>query len=281
MVGNKIAILSGKGGTGKTFVSVNLANVAKPSVYCDCDVEEPNGHLFFQPENIKIDKVYTTIPVIDEKLCNGCRKCVDFCRFHALLYLKHKPLVFKESCHACGGCAMVCPQHAITEEKREIGHIEMGVSNHVNVISGILNLGEVSGVPIIHKIYEKAEIFGQTIFVDCPPGSDCSVIESVTDADCCVIVVEQTLFGFHNFKMVHELVSELDKPCCVIINKYECPFPPIEEYCKQYHIPIIARLPFDKDIANLTSQGIIASEVIPHVRETFLDIYQKIGECMQ
>ena len=144
-----IAVLSGKGGTGKTLVSVNLAAAAKNSVYVDCDVEEPNGHLFFKPENIREEKISVKIPAVENKLCSGCRQCVDFCKFNALAYVKDKLIIFDDICHSCGGCVMLCPEKALTEKHKAIGKLQKGISGGVKVYTGILNAGEASGIPII------------------------------------------------------------------------------------------------------------------------------------
>lgn len=204
----KIACLSGKGGAGKTLVAVNLAATAGNCTYIDCDVEEPNGRLFLKPENIWMDSVDSLLPDFDAGRCTGCRQCVDFCRFHALMYIKEKPMVFSEVCHSCGGCMLVCPEDAITEKPKPIGMLEVGSHGKIKVVTGILNPGEATGVPIIREALKLAE--GMTI-IDCPPGSACSVMESVMDADYCLLVAEPTAFGFHNFRMVHELVTLLKK----------------------------------------------------------------------
>ena len=195
----KIAILSGKGGTGKTLVSVNLASVSDNSCYIDCDVEEPNGHLFFKPKNIKRTKISVKIPRVDDDMCNGCRSCVNFCRFNALAFLSGKIRVFPNICHSCGGCEYICKQGAITETNKEIGGIHYGISDNVHVYSGILNIGESSGVPIIKELLEF-DYNDYDTFIDCPPGSACTVMESIKDVDYCVIVVEPTLFGLHNMR---------------------------------------------------------------------------------
>ena len=204
----KIACLSGKGGAGKTLTAVNLAAAAEKAVYIDCDVEEPNGRLFFRPDHVVTETVCSLLPEFDAGACTGCRECVQFCRFHALMYVKDKPMVFSEVCHSCGGCSLVCPKKAITEKKKPIGILETGDSQTVRVVTGILNPGEASGVPVIREALKKAE--GLTI-IDCPPGSACSVMESVMDADFCILVAEPTAFGFHNFQMVCQLVSLLGK----------------------------------------------------------------------
>ena len=176
-----IAVLSGKGGTGKTLVSVNLAAVSSEAVYIDCDVEEPNGHLFFKPSKPRKEEITIKIPKFDHRICDGCRKCVDFCKFNALAYIKDKVVVFDEVCHACGGCALVCPKEAISEEDKVIGRIEKGRSDNVCVNTGILNRGVAAGIPIIDKLLEdnKELADGKISLIDCPPGSACRDRKSV------------------------------------------------------------------------------------------------------
>ena len=228
----KIAVLSGKGGTGKTLVSVNLAYTAKKALYLDCDVEEPNGHLFFKPDNLTKEDVSVKIPYVNDYLCNGCRKCVDFCKFNALAYINNKVKVFSEVCHSCGGCIEVCPESAISEINKSIGKIEKGNLEDVTVVSGILNTGEASGVPIIKAMIDDKNINEQVNIVDCPPGSACIVMESIKDADYCIMVAEPTIFGRHNLKMVYDLVKLFDKPHGVVLNKCLEGHNPSEQFCK-------------------------------------------------
>ena len=255
----KIAVLSGKGGTGKTLVSVNLAAAAKQSTYIDCDVEEPNGHLFFRPENVFSEQVTIKIPFVNEHLCNGCRKCIDFCKFNALVYIKDKVIVFDEVCHSCGGCVLLCPERALSEKNKVIGEVQKGVSQNVNVITGILNTGEASGIPIIKKLLSgNGKQKGMPTFIDCPPGSACIVMESIKDADYCLLVAEPTLFGVHNLDMVYELVNLFDKPCGAILNKCLEEENPAEIYCKAKGIKILGRIPFDNELGLLNSNAKIA-----------------------
>ncbi|MDO5361156.1 MAG: ATP-binding protein [Eubacteriales bacterium] len=273
----KIACLSGKGGAGKTLTAVNLAAAAKNATYIDCDVEEPNGRLFLKPENIKETTVSSLLPVFDADKCTGCRKCVDFCRFHALMFLKEKPMLFPEVCHSCGGCMMVCPEGAITEEPKPVGILEIGTHKNIQVVSGILNPGEASGVPLIRAALKHDN--GLTI-IDCPPGSACSVMESVMDADYCILVVEPTAFGFHNFCMVHELVTLLKKKCGVVINKEDTPFEPLEEFCRKHNLPVLARIPYNPEIAALAAKGEIVSEKNEQTQEIFQHILAQIGGAL-
>ena len=273
----KIAVLSGKGGAGKTFTAVNLAAAAEKSVYIDCDVEEPNGHLFFKPQEIQKEEVTTKLPEFDPEKCNGCKACVEFCKFHALIYIKEKPKVFQEVCHACGGCSLVCPNQAVREKDRQVGMLELGSHGEVQVITGILNLGEASAVPVIKKALQEGNSKEKNIFIDCPPGSACSVMESIEDADYCLLVAEPTAFGFHNFCMVHELAGILGKPCGVVINKYDEVNEPLEEYCRKHELPVLLRIPFEEEIASAVSKGMILSEQSPEYKAKFQALLSRIG----
>ena len=254
----RIAVLSGKGGTGKTFASVNLAAAAIESAYIDCDVEEPNGHLFFKPESIISEKISVKIPYANEELCNGCRKCVDFCNFNALAYIKNKLIVFDEVCHSCGGCVLLCPQKAILEKDKIIGEIQKGVSENVDVITGVLNIGEASGIPIINKLLKSIPAEKKYTFIDCPPGSACIVMESIKDADYCILVAEPTLFGVHNLNMVYELVRLFDKPYGAVLNKCLEGENPAEKFCIEKGINILAKIPFDNELGELNGNALIA-----------------------
>lgn len=273
----KIAVLSGKGGAGKTFVAVNLASAAGRAVYIDCDVEEPNGRLFWKPEDVRVTPVGTLLPSFDAAGCTGCKKCVEFCRFHALLYIREKPMVFPEVCHSCGGCRIVCPEDAIRETPRQIGTLEEGRHGGVKVVTGILSPGEASGIPVIRQALKQAE--GLTV-IDCPPGSACGVMESVMGADCCVLAAEPTAFGFHNFKMVHELAALLQKPCGVVVNKQAAPYPPLEDYCRDSGLPILDRIAYDPELGNLLADNRIAAEESPTWGERFRALLEKIGGCL-
>lgn len=270
----KIAVLSGKGGAGKTFVAVNLAAAAGPATYIDCDVEEPNGRLFWKPEDVRTAPVYTLLPDFDAAKCTGCRKCVDFCRFHALLYIKGKPMLFPEVCHSCGGCMIACPEGAVCEAPKQIGMLEEGRHGNVKVVTGVLNPGEASGTALIREALKKAE--GLTV-IDCPPGSACSVMESIMDADYCVLVAEPTAFGFHNFQMVHELAALLKKPCGVVINKQSERYMQLEDYCQEKALPVLDRISYDAELGKLLANSEIAAEHLPKYRERFADLLTEIG----
>lgn len=271
-----IAVLSGKGGTGKTFVSCNLAVAIGKSAYIDCDVEEPNGHLFFRPAEVIEKPVYVKIPQIIADKCDHCRKCVDFCHFNALAFINDKPMLFRGVCHSCGGCKIVCPNHAVVEKDYPVGSIRTGKHNLVAVKSGIMNTGEESGVPIIKELLK--ELPCKTNVIDCPPGSACTVMESIKNADFCIIVAEPTIFGVHNFKMVYELVKILDKPFGIVLNKVAGSDNPMEKLCEELGLPVLERIPFDRKIAEQNAVCSIAYETDSEAKEIFDRLYATISE---
>ncbi len=271
----KVAVLSGKGGAGKTMVAANLAAAAKRATYIDCDVEEPNGRLFLPPNGVQTEEVHTFLPAFDKEKCTGCKTCVKLCRFHALIYIKEKPKVFSEVCHSCGLCEMACPQKAISLAAKTVGIVESGRFDSVIVHTGILNPGEASGIPVIRAAMEQAGE-GLTI-IDGPPGSACSVMECVSHADVCLLVAEATAFGFHNFTMVHELASLLGKPCYVVINKEDSPYEPLEAYCKEKNLPVVLRIPFRKEFAKLTAEGKLLCRESPEGSALFSRLLHKLG----
>lgn len=277
----KIAVLSGKGGTGKTLVSVNLAAVAKKSLYIDCDVEEPNGHLFFKPKEIEVQNISVKIPFVDEKLCKGCRRCVEFCKFNALAYIQDQLLIFDDVCHSCGGCQLLCPEKAIGEKEKIIGGIHRGRSENVDVITGILNTGEATGVPIIKELLKDSNQHQSMTFIDCPPGSACVVMESIKDADYCILVAEPTIFGSHNLSMVYELVKLFNKPHGVVLNKYLDEENPAENFCRENDIKIIGSIPYDKELATLNSNGLIIVREDEKYRSIFTNLLDAVTKEVQ
>ncbi len=277
----KIAVLSGKGGTGKTLVSVNLAAAAENSVYIDCDVEEPNGHLFFKPQSIETENIYVQIPVVDNSICNGCRKCVEFCKFNALAYANKKLMIFEEICHSCEGCIMLCPEKSLTKKEKAIGVVQRGISEKVNAITGVLNTGEASGIPIIKKLLNYAREEKKLTFIDCPPGSACIVMESIKDADYCILVAEPTLFGVHNLNMVYNLIKLFDKPFGVVLNKCLDGENPAEEFCRERNIKILGKIPFDNEMGTINSNALIATRENDKYRDMFSSLLKIVTEEVQ
>lgn len=272
----RIAVLSGKGGTGKTFVSVNLVCAAGKAVYIDCDVEEPNGHLFLKPYITDKLPVSVMVPEVNAVKCKGCRKCVNFCKYNALALIKDKLIIFDEICHSCGGCILFCPEKALSEKERAIGMIEEGKSGDVKVFTGCLNTGEVSGVQIIKGLMEKLPEQG-TVIIDCPPGSACTVMESISKADFCILVAEPTLFGVHNLSMVYELVKLFNKPFGVVLNKCMPEGNPAEQFCADNKISILGRIQYDEELGRLNSRGLVAV----HENTQYMELFQKILKAIE
>ena len=278
----RIAVLSGKGGTGKTLVSVNLAAASKESTYIDCDAEEPNGHLFFKPEWVQVEEISVKIPNVNNELCIGCRKCVDFCKFNALAYIKNKLIVFDDVCHSCGGCILVCLEKALTEKEKVIGKVQKGSSGEVTVWTGILNTGEATGIPIIKKLLAANNLQeDRQTFIDCPPGSACIVMESIKDADYCILVAEPTLFGVHNLNMVYELVKLFDRPFGVVLNKCLEEENPAEKFCLEKDIKILGRIPFDNELGILNSNAEIVVNKNEKYRELFSSLLNTVTKEVQ
>jgi len=273
----KIAVLSGKGGTGKTFVSTNLARVIESSIYLDCDVEEPNGHLFLRGPVLETDPVALPIPVVDDKLCDGCKKCVDFCQFNALAYTGQRVIVFDKICHSCGGCEIICPQNAIKEIPREIGKIEKRSYEDTRLYTGMLNTGEESGTSIIGNLLQKVSE-EDSVVIDCPPGSSCVVMDSIKDADYCVLVAEPSIFGAHNLKMVHQLVKLFEKPLGIVLNKTLGDENPSEDYCRENGLDILLRIPWSDELGRYNAEGMIAAEQKDEYWQMFSDLLHRIEE---
>lgn len=278
----KLSVLSGKGGTGKTLITVNLASVAEDSVYIDCDVEEPNAYLFFEPKSFKEDIVAVKSPRVDINLCSACKKCLEFCNFNALAYIKDKLLVFQELCHSCGACSILCPDKAITETDRPIGRVmvcQTSPKAPVSLYTGFLDPGEASGVPIINRLFDEAKNEAdKDIFIDCPPGSSCLVMDSIKEADYCILVAEPTIFGVHNLAMVYDLVRLLKKPHGVVLNKCVEGENPVEAFCQDRGIKVLARIPFDKKLGEISSNAGIAALEDKKYHEFFLSLLRIVKE---
>lgn len=243
----QLAVLSGKGGAGKTLLAVNLTHLIDQAVLLDCDVEEPNGVFYFSNEFSR-QPIYNLIPKINDDVCVHCNKCVDFCRYNALIDFLGKVKVLPSLCHSCGGCQLVCPSGAIQEVDELIGWINhVSTPNH-EIYGGELKIGKETGVLLIEKLLEKVEK-DQNSVIDCPPGNGCSVMESIKDADYCLLVAEPTIFGLENLKMVFELTKVYGKKSGLVINKSTGNDELIEAFAKENQLPILGVIPFEKDLA--------------------------------
>lgn len=274
-----ISVASGKGGTGKTTVATNLACAIAGSVQLlDCDVEEPNAHLFMKPKIRRSDKVYTMVPEIDQERCTGCRKCVDVCRFSAITMVGGKVLTFPELCHGCGGCIEVCSDQAIAEGGRELGVVECGQSGVVGFIHGRLRVGEAMAPPLIRQVRAKAAAAAVTI-IDAPPGTSCPVIAAMRGADFVLMVTEPTPFGLHDLKLAVEAVRTLHIPCGLVINRADLGDQGVHAYARRERIPVLLEIPFDREIATAYSQGRMLIEAMPQWRQKFNGLYENIQSC--
>ena len=274
----KIAVASGKGGTGKTTVSTNLARVLsqnRPVQYIDCDVEEPNGHLFLKPQISETIAVETQVPEIDESICAHCGECSAFCAYNALAFLGTLTLVFPELCHSCGGCALVCPTHAMSEVGKSIGVVRIGVSDKLAFADGVLNVGQAQSPPLIRAL-RKYIFEDHLVIIDAPPGTSCPVVTSLRDADIVVMVAEPTLFGLNDLKLAVDMVRELGLAFGVLINRYDMGDDRVEAYCAEQNIPIWGRIPNDIRIAKNYSTGMMAVDMLPDIADLFIEIAARI-----
>lgn len=275
----KIAVASGKGGTGKTTVATNLAETAVQNArtvnYLDCDVEEPNGALFLRPEITESRPVYVNFPEVDPDQCIGCGLCGEICQFNAIVCVKDKVLVFPELCHACGGCMLVCPTNAITETQRAIGRLEQGVTNKMLFTQGILDIGQIMSPPLIQEVKAAASDC-DVVIVDAPPGSSCPVIESVRNSDFVLLVTEPTPFGLHDLRLAVNMVRALALPFGVIINRQLEADSETHRFCHKEAIPILAEIPDDRRIAEAYSHGTMMCQAFPAYRKLFLGVLKQI-----
>jgi MinD superfamily P-loop ATPase len=272
-----ISVASGKGGTGKTLVATNLAASIGGSELVDCDVEEPNSYLFFpdRQEEASFDCA-VAIPLIDEDRCTRCGRCSEFCAYNALAVFPQNVLLFKELCHGCGGCTLVCPEGAISEGTRTIGRIFRARSGDVRLLWGELNLGEPMATPLIRSV--KAEAKGDLVLIDSPPGTACPVIEAVRGSDFCLLVTEPTPFGLYDLSIAVQVVREMEIPCGVVVNRSGIGDQGVQRYCEREDIPILLEIPMKREIAELSSRGVLFSEVMTEWQERFVGLLARIEE---
>lgn len=276
----RIAVASGKGGTGKTTVAVSLAVTAARQVRAallDCDVEAPNDHLYFQIDFEEQQPVELQVPVVDFDRCIGCGKCAEVCRYNAIAVLLEKPVVFPELCHSCGSCTLVCPEKAISEQPRRIGQLDRGSIGPGFVLGqGLLDIGQAQAVPIISQLKSWMTTEGEVQILDSPPGASCPVVETIRDADFVVLVTEPTPFGLHDLRQAVEICQELGKNHGVIINRDGIGDQFVEEYCQEMDVPILLRIPLDEDIGRGIALGKQLMDIKPEYEDLFSDLLQNI-----
>lgn len=271
-----VTIASGKGGTGKTTIAANLAIALGSQVQLlDCDVEEPNAHLFLKPVIQEAKTVYSWVPAVDLQQCTRCGKCVEICRFSAIALVGNSILTFPQLCHDCGGCKLVCPEQAITDGKRELGKIEQGHRNGIAFYHGRLRVGEAMSPPLIKQVRALAKPGGHTI-IDAPPGTSCPVITAMKGVDFVLLVTEPTPFGLHDLKLAVGAVKSLGIPSGLVINRCDVGDEQVVRYAEQEQIPILLQIPFDRKIAELYAKGKLISEEDLAWQNRFLALFRNI-----
>jgi len=270
-----IAVASGKGGTGKTSVAVNMALSIEKVQFLDCDVEEPNAHVLLKPQITRTEPVYLQVPVVNEKLCDYCGKCADFCQFNAIFVGSEKVLIFHELCHSCGGCAIVCPMKAISEEQHRVGTLKLGSAGDLELVYGELEVGEPMAVPVIREVKRQIKS-NRTVILDSPPGTSCPVIETVKGSNFCILVTEPTPFGLHDLKITIEVLENMEIPFGVVVNRAGIGDKKVYEYCREKGIPILLEIPYQRKIAELYSRGIPFSLEIPEWKPKFQTLFDEV-----
>jgi MinD superfamily P-loop ATPase len=271
-----LAVASGKGGTGKTTVTVNLATcLPDPVRLLDCDVEEPNCGIFLKPEILRSEPIELPFPVIDKNLCTGCGECSLVCRYNAIVTLKSQPLVFPTLCHGCGGCVEVCPENAISEEKRKIGGIEIGTSRNIELIQGLLDVGQSLSPPAIRAVKHHTGKNGITL-IDCPPGTSCPVISAVKSSDFVLLVAESSPFGLNDLRLAVDTLRHMGLRHGVVINRTNNLDDRVARYCRNEKIPVLLEIPDDRRAAEAYSRGLLLVDELPEYREWFESLYRRI-----
>ncbi len=280
----KIAVASGKGGTGKTTIALNLVHTVskfgQTVQYIDCDVEEPNGHLFLKPEIKMSRSVGIQVPEVNEFKCKGCGDCQTICQFNAIGCINKLVLVFPELCHGCGGCKQVCPKNAITEKLREIGIIEIGTTPKADFVHGKLHIGEAMAPPLIREVLK--EIKNNIInIIDAPPGTSCPVITAINDSDFVILVTEPTPFGLNDLGLAIDMIKEIGLPYGVVVNRHNADNPMAREFCEKRNVSILAEIPDDRRVAEAYSIGRLACETILKYENYFIQLWQRLQYSIQ
>jgi MinD superfamily P-loop ATPase len=276
----RIAIASGKGGTGKTTIATNLAvslaRTGQAVQYLDCDVEEPNGHIFLKPHIDHLEEVTVGVPQVDESTCIGCGRCAQLCQYSAIICIQEHVLTFEPLCHSCGGCMAVCPEDAITEKQRKIGIAEYGAANGVAFGHGRLDIGAIQTPALIRHVkhYAKDEA---VVVIDAPPGTSCPVVEAVKDADFVLLVTEPTPFGLNDLELAVDMVRALQLPLAVIVNRCDMGDDGVTRYCEREGIDIVMAIPNQRKIAEAYSRGRMMIDVLPEYADQFYGLYHRIS----
>jgi len=277
-----ISVASGKGGTGKTLVATSLALSLKDTCrvqLLDCDVEEPNDHLFLRPVITGSEPVCIPVPRVNYSKCTFCGECAGVCAYKSIAVVPKAVLIFDQLCHGCGACSYLCPEGAISEEGREMGVVESGHAKGIEFVQGRLTVGEAMAVPVIRRV--KAKINRDRLAIlDVSPGTSCPVVEAIENSDYCLLVTEPTPFGLHDLELAVETVRQLGIPCGVIVNRAVSGETLVHEYCNREGIPVLLDIPLDREIAYLYSEGVTLAQGMPQWQAAFMNVYAVIKEAL-
>ncbi|ACV67739.1 P-loop NTPase [Desulfohalobium retbaense] len=282
----RIAIASGKGGTGKTTVTTNLAAYVSQNTHgvslVDCDVEEPNAQFFLDAHWEYEEAQHVPVPAIDQETCLGseCRQCVEACRFKALIWMVDEVMVFPELCHSCGLCETICPVGAVGQSHRTIGDVRQGSGHGVTLTGGLMRVGEAMAPPLIQRVKAKAPETAEVTIYDCPPGTSCPVIEALDGADYTVLVTEPTPFGLYDLQLAVGLLRKLGKPFGVVLNRDGMGDDRVLDYLEAEGIDLLARLPHSTEAAAAYSRGELLVEALPEMQQAYADLWSGIVEHM-
>lgn len=279
----KVGVLSCKGGAGKTLISLNLASIIEDALYMDLDIEEPNGFLYAKPFIKEEEKIYIELPVYSLKDCNACRKCIDNCAFNALAFVNNRVKIIESSCKSCFSCQKLCKNNCFTIKSKEVGSSYFGEYSKFNhILYGKLNVGEVASTKIISSLFNNSNYAKfENVIIDFPPGSSCNVIEGLSYINHFIIVVEDSNFGFHNFKIIHELLKLYNKKIYIVLNKEDKDFTLNKDYIKQNNLDVLANIPYEEEISRINSEARLLTSVNKKYYDLFKNIYYKLKKRIE